>query len=77
MPARAATNEPPPDHYQLVTAVVIALVLGIAYSIASHGSERSANGRAFKSASALVPDDAAGRRSAETAKDGAGLSIGT
>ena len=62
----------------LVTAIVlgITLILGSADEVAAEGSQAAADGCAFKSATALVTDDAADCCAAETADDGASTGIG-
>lgn len=61
----------------LLLALVIALVLGVAYGVPSDRSESTANGCAFEAATTLVADDATESGPTETTDNGSGLSIGT
>ena len=58
-------------------ALVIALVLGVAYGISSDRTEGTANGCAFEAAATLVADDATESSPTETTDNGSGLSVGT
>lgn len=59
-----------------VTAAVVALVRGITYGIAAHGSQRSTDGGSFETTAALMADNATSRRSTQTAQNGASPGIG-
>lgn len=61
----------------LLTALLIALILGIANRSSTKSAKAGTNGRAFKTATALVTDNAADGSSTETANNGTGLGIRT
>jgi hypothetical protein len=61
----------------LVVMLSIPLILSVADGVATQGTETSADGCAFKAATALIADDAACRGTAERTDDRACLGIGT
>ena len=60
----------------ILLLLVVPLVLGIADGIAAHGTQSPADRGTFKATAALVTDDTTHCSTAETTKDGTGLSVG-
>lgn len=59
----------------ILLLLVVPLVLGIADSIATHGTQGPADRGTFETTAALVTDDTTYCSAAETTKDGTGLSV--